>query len=358
MAIHHATVKAAEKLGFTLEEKGEHVRAFAAQYGQQIFGVSAKDAFNQMSAMLKIIERNPDLRLRHVEGDLITHGNLYNTATGGRTGETNTPVAFYRDLNNLKFVIADDSDDDVLEMHSPSEGEPGYRKPIPDGYKANEPINEYGNYFAEDGTLMNADGTRSVFDDVDEGFDEKPEVSDKTAPIKRNEKGVPFDGAIAYAEGIMAADNPFEEGTEEGDLWDSQWDQAADDAPEQDNSEKGGSVVASKYRTKYAEQGHPNHCGDWLAELLNNFCVGDKHTDLITFERICGLNGIDTSKYKREGTGWQGRIRMTGRNLLAKKVFSTGKIVVPNGETEDGVQEIVAPADWIAAQRYSKPKSE
>lgn len=326
MAIHHATVKAAEKLGFTLEEKGEHVRAFAAQYGQQIFGVSAKDAFNQMTAMLKIIDRNPDLRLRHIEGDLITHGKLTDTNTGNATKESSTPVAFYRDFNSLQFwPVTDDSDDDVLEMHSPSEGETGYRAPV---------------------------------DNIEDTFDEKPEVTDKTAPIKRNEKGVPFDGAIAYAEGIMAADNPFEEGTEEGDLWDSQWDQAADDAPEQDNSEKGGSVVASKYRTKYAEQGHPNHCGDWLAELLNNFCVGDKHTDLITFERICGLNGIDTSKYKREGTGWQGRIRMTGRNLLAKKVFSTGKITVPNGETEDGVQEIVAPADWIAAQRYSKPKSE
>lgn len=321
MAIHHATVKAAEKLGFTLEEKGDHVRAFAAQYGQQIFGVSAKDAFNQMSAMLKIIDRNPDLRLRHMEGDLLTHGKLTDTSTGNATKESNTPVAFYRDFNNLDWMA---DDEDVVN------GE--------------DTMNE---------SLVEVDN-------IEDTFDEKPEVSDKTAPIKRNEKGVPFDGAIAYAEGIMAADNPFEEGTEEGDLWDSQWDQAADDAPEQDNSEKGGSVVASKYRTKYAEQGHPNHCGDWLAELLNNFCVGDKHTDLSTFERICGLNGIDTSKYKREGTGWQGRIRMTGRNLLAKKVFSSGKITVPdaNGQHPDQFIVLDAPADWIAAQRYSKPKSE
>jgi hypothetical protein len=30
-----------------------------------------------------------------------------------------------------------------------------------------EPVNSEGSYYAPDGTLMNADGTRSIFDDID-----------------------------------------------------------------------------------------------------------------------------------------------------------------------------------------------
>lgn len=37
-----------------------------------------------------------------------------------------------------------------------------------------KPVNSVGSYYAPDGTLMNADGTRSVFDDVDAGPDGDP----------------------------------------------------------------------------------------------------------------------------------------------------------------------------------------
>jgi hypothetical protein len=36
------------------------------------------------------------------------------------------------------------------------------------------PVNSVGSYYAEDGTFMNADGTRSIFDDVDAGPDGDP----------------------------------------------------------------------------------------------------------------------------------------------------------------------------------------
>lgn len=41
-------------------------------------------------------------------------------------------------------------------------------KPLPPGVVAGQPVNAQGSYFAADGTFMNADGTRSIFDDVDE----------------------------------------------------------------------------------------------------------------------------------------------------------------------------------------------
>ncbi|QMV33200.1 hypothetical protein 23F_00038 [Ralstonia phage Gerry] len=47
---------------------------------------------------------------------------------------------------------------------------PGW-KPLPEGVKPMLPINAQGNFYAPDGTLMNEDGTRSIFDDVDDDGD-------------------------------------------------------------------------------------------------------------------------------------------------------------------------------------------
>lgn len=41
-------------------------------------------------------------------------------------------------------------------------------KPLPPGVVAGEPVNSQGSYYAADGTFMNADGTRSIFCDVDQ----------------------------------------------------------------------------------------------------------------------------------------------------------------------------------------------
>lgn len=330
MTIHHSQKSQAERMGFSLDEAGDLVRAFHPKTAVQIFGVSAKDAVTQMTKFITITDRDPDYRFQYDNEDKRI-GWIRDAVSGKRSVEVGTPTELYKlwGAHKLRWTTQEEVDalDEVYEMHSPSAGEPGYREPI---------------------------------DKIEDTFTDGPapteQPTDPTPVIARNTAGVPLDGAIAYAEGILAADNPFPEGSEEGDLWDTQWDQAADDAPE-DTGGKGGSVVASKYRTKYAEMGHPTHCGDWLANLLNNYCVGDKNTDLATAERIFGLNGVDTSKYKREGVGWQGRIRMTGRNLLAKKVYLAGKIVVPN-TAEDGfdtVLTIEAPADWMAAQRFNKP---
>jgi hypothetical protein len=307
-------------MGFTLEERDDLVLAYHPKSAVQIFGVSAKDAVTQMSKFITIMDRDPDYRFQYDNQDKRT-GWIRDAQSGKRTVETGTPTELYKLWGTHKLRWTTQAELDAVQP------EPELASP------------------------------QEVLDHIEDTFetDKKPEV-DATPVIKRSEKGVPLDGAIAYAEGILAADNPFPEGSEEGDQWDTQWDQAADDAPE-DTGGKTGSVVASKYRQKYAEQGHPTHCGDWLANLLNNYCVGDKNTDLETAERIFVLNGVDTSKYKREGVGWQGRIRMTGRNLLAKKVYLAGKIVVPGVVEGHETHTIEAPADWMAAQRFNKPQA-
>ena len=312
-------------MGFSLDEAGDLVRAFHPKTAVQVFGVSAKDAVTQMTKFITITDRDPDYRFQFDIEDKRT-GWIRDAVTNKRSVETGTPTELYKLWGAHKLRWTTQAELDAADQPNPTE---------------NPPV-----------------------DNIEDTFTDGPAPTetptDPTPVIARNATGVPLDGAIAYAEGILAADNPHPEGSEEGDLWDTQWDQAADDAPE-DTGGKGGSVVASKYRTKYAEMGHPTHCGDWLANLLNNYCVGDKNTDLETAERIFALNGVDTSKYKRDGVGWQGRIRMTGRNLLAKKVFLAKKIVVPNTPTDtghtDGGYEIEAPADWIAAQRFNKPEA-
>lgn len=145
--------------------------------------------------------------------------------------------------------------------------------------------------------------------------------------------GVPINGAIAYKEGFFAADCPY---MEEDDLdfnrWNTEWDQAADEATAPPQPKGPGSVITGRYRAKYSEDGHPTHCGDELAVLLNEMCSNKAGTNLEVFEHICDLNGIDLSKYNRSTKGWQGRLRMTGRNLLSKKVAKRGGwLIVPYG---------------------------
>ena len=181
---------------------------------------------------------------------------------------------------------------------------------------------------------------------------------------------VPKDGAQAYKEGWSAADNPHPELEGEDDeseenpdwtMWNDAWDEAADaHANGEDGDEpEGGSVVKNVYRLRYAEAGHPNHCGDWLAETLNNLILGKTLTDLARFEELCELNGVSLAKYKRTGNGWQGRLRMTGRNLLARKVYAAGgNMALPKSlQWEGGPDTLQATPEWMAQQKFKLPKS-
>lgn len=121
---------------------------------------------------------------------------------------------------------------------------------------------------------------------------------------------------------------------------------------EEEDAEAGGSVVAPHYRAKYAEAGHPTHCGDWLAVTLNNLCLNEKGTNVEFFQAICEANGLNMDKYDRTSHGWQGRFRMTGRNLLGRAVFMAGGVLkVPNAE------DMQAPAEWMDGKRYKAKKA-
>lgn len=123
------------------------------------------------------------------------------------------------------------------------------------------------------------------------------------------------------------------------------------EAREADEEERvGGSVVSTTYRAKYAEAGHPNTCGDWLANILNDYCLNKEGFSIEQFEPICAMNGVDLSKYNRETRGWQGRLRMTGRNLLGRRIALKGVLVLPD-------KEVKVDAEWLAAQKYQKPKA-
>jgi hypothetical protein len=169
---------------------------------------------------------------------------------------------------------------------------------------------------------------------------------------------IPIDGAIAYKEGVMAGDCPYLEDDEEEDFirWNREWDEAADEHETNGNGKpKVGSVVTNRYRALYSEMGHPTHCGDRLAELLNSLCNNKAGTNLEIFERICQANDVDLSKYNRAGKGWQGRLRMTGRNLLAKRVVeNNGLLIMPEGFGED----VQLGFDWLETTRDKyKPKN-
>lgn len=319
-SIHHSTVKSAEKQGIVLSVEGSVIRAFIPSKAVLAYGVSGKDAIKQVLAAAEIRDYTEG-DIKYVPDGAKAIGSLQHSS-GDMSVEQSTPTGLLELIKGGKVTWEGQSDDTMPTV-----------------------------------TVETVDTIEDTFEEDQHPKD--PPVDDRPV-IKRNENGVPFDGAIAYKEGITAADCPFSsEGDEDEyaafEKWNEEWDAAADTA-EEEKGEGGGSVVKSKYRTKYKEEGHPNHCGDWLAELLNNYCVGDKHTDLVTFENICSMNGVDTSKYKREGIGWQGRIRMTGRNLLAKKVYQNRKIIVPEPD-RGGTMEIEAPADWLSAQRFSKPEA-
>lgn len=171
--------------------------------------------------------------------------------------------------------------------------------------------------------------------------------------------GISVDGAIAYREGVVAGDCPFMEEDPDFSRWNREWDDAADQAMEAEKETRPkplvGSVITGKYRARYGEGGHPTHCGDELATLLNNLCTNKAGINMELFEAICNANDINLSKYSRTTKGWQGRLRMTGRNLLAKKVASkNGVLWMP-----EGMENYQLSQEWLAtASAKFKPKVE
>lgn len=302
MPIHHATIRKAEKLGFTLREEENGVSAHWPQYNTRVFGVSPQDAITQMEAVKQI--KYYDDRI-HVQS-LTTQPRavLLLIGTHPLFEEPLTPHEAWNKLNN--------SDIDIEVVLS-----------------------------------------KNTDQQVDAEEAEEEEAPAPKAEVQRSANGVALDGAVAYAEGTPAADCPFDEGTDEAEAWWAAWDEAADAVPESDDEKGTGSVVKDRYRAKYAEAGHPTHCGDWLANTLNEVVQNKGGTNLDLFEDICNLNGVSLEKLNRTSRGWQGRFRMTGRNMLARKVYANGgKLILP--DTMGGEKQ--APSEWMSAQKFKLAK--
>jgi hypothetical protein len=109
---------------------------------------------------------------------------------------------------------------------------------------------------------------------------------------------------------------------------------AADVEEEEDTP---SSVVPIRYRVKYREEGHPQHCGDWLANLLDGaftLVIDGKITfDLDAFNKFLADNEVEfTGKWTKipdtQKTGWAGRYRMNGRQKLEKILAVRGTIFI------------------------------
>jgi hypothetical protein len=124
-------------------------------------------------------------------------------------------------------------------------------------------------------------------------------------------------------------------------------------AEAEEDADRQKSVVKPVYRARYKEGGHPTNCGDELAFFLKDYCRSTESDGLAIFEAVCSLNGVDLSKYGRVNHGWQGRLRMTGRNILSRVVFEAeGKLILQNDEVHQ------MSGEWMANQRFKREKPE
>ena len=172
----------------------------------------------------------------------------------------------------------------------------------------------------------------------------------------------------AGVDDIVARDPALEDLRETLESIDSEGDDAEAGGVEETDDEEAtsGSVVPEKYKAEYAARGNPAHCGDWLALLLERLCrvtsEGKEVTDLDRLSDIASANGVEPARYGKLGiatNGWQGRYRMTVRNMLTKRCADKGHLFVPEGCGVDADTEYAAPADWCAAHatRTRKPKA-
>lgn len=308
--IHHTQIKKAQKMGIALEptEHGQ-VAAFWPAHNLRISSVDGKTALEHMLAAVQLVQRYEGAgNTIRIHPDLVNPPKVFVEVNGQRTEESKTPMVW----NSMEAIMVPAPDVDAL--------------------------------FEEDSPSHYSDGTGMSATDVPFEEDEPPTID-----------GVPTNGGVAHRAGFTMLDSPYGEGNGEqhkANKWNAEWEASADEADKaQEEAEqeeaKQGSVVKTKYRAKYAELGHPTHCGDELAVKLNNLLLDGSHTNIDYFQMLMAANNVDMSKYKTTGNGWQGRYRMTGRNMLAKKVHSAGGVLkLPNGE------EMRMSAEWLAAQRY------
>lgn len=129
-------------------------------------------------------------------------------------------------------------------------------------------------------------------------------------------------------------------------------------AEDEEEPEAAGSAVKDKYKKEYAARGNANHCGDWLAKILEGRYTSGKgknkqfHAEAFTTFLV--LNEVPmVGKWASLPTsgqkGWVGRYRMNGRQKLEVVLATRGTI-----RFEDG-SEIKCDADWLDEQLDKHP---
>lgn len=118
----------------------------------------------------------------------------------------------------------------------------------------------------------------------------------------------------------------------------------ADEAEE----EISGSIVGGEYKQKYAEQGHADDCGDWLADLLRDrfetqTTLPNGKTkpvlDRKAWSAFLTDNGLSPGKWSHLNNG---QLRMTGDNALRSQIVRNGGTLLLDGK------EHKAPKAWMA----------
>lgn len=330
MTIHHAQRRKAEKLGIALNEVGDRVEAFIPRFNSRIQANTAAGAIQQAEAIIaiKAIDDQIVLKQQADEPTLVTAHWMGKRAVGGAT----TPIAWHSAIKDDRISWEVEPDEEEVEV-----------------------TDEQMDQFEEDDSETVAAIAKDGLEPIQRSMEAEADKVEAAEAVERI-KGIPIDGKIAYSEGITAADCPYTSETDSDEeyqnflRWNEEWDAAADEATGDEEAKTSGSVVKPHYRAKYAELGHPNHCGDWMADTLNAVCLTkDGAFMLEPFEAICEANGVNLAKYDRTKNGWLGRLRMTGRNLLSSKVYANGgKMLMPDGSIKQ------APEDWMATRKYVK----
>lgn len=92
------------------------------------------------------------------------------------------------------------------------------------------------------------------------------------------------------------------------------------------------SVVADKYKSRYAARGNPRGCGDWLQSTLAPLTLDPKGKLRVPeFEAILEANGVRHAHWNRTTPGWQGRLRMSGGAALRTIVANAAVLVLADG---------------------------
>jgi hypothetical protein len=75
-------------------------------------------------------------------------------------------------------------------------------------------------------------------------------------------------------------------------------------------------------------------CGDWLQRELQAETIKEGRFDMARFIEILDANGVDHSRWKTAGNGWEGRFRMSGSIVLRGRVGKSGVFRTPEASID------------------------